>query len=134
MFSWSRAGEVKVSENSSRTVSKSGVRQEAERREVLLPPEAEIRAPSESRVVAICSPERDVVPLVSRVDNKVDVPAELNVSLGIPARMADWMEIVGVRWSGQSNSVSPFERVWDVISLSADFFLVPEVFFLSASE
>ena len=86
-----------MSVKSSRTVSRSGVRQEAEMSDVLFPPEAEMRAPSESRVVAMFSPERDLVPFVRRVERRVEMPAEFLVSLGIPARMADWMEMVGVR-------------------------------------
>lgn len=78
-----------MSAKSSRTVSRSGVRQDADRSEVLLPPEAEMLAPSESRVVAICSPVRVMVPFVRRVESRVEMPAFSGVSLGIPARMAD---------------------------------------------
>ncbi len=97
MFSWCKAGALKVSAKSSNTTSRSGVRQEADTSDVLFPPEAEMCAPSESRVVAISSPERDVVPFVRRVESSVDTPALEVVSLGIPARIADWIETVGVR-------------------------------------
>ncbi len=133
ILSWCRAGAVNVSAKISRTVSRSGVRQDADMSEVLFPPDAPSPAPSESSVVAISSADLDVVPFFRSVERSVEMPADAGVSLGIPARMDAWMEMVGVRWSGQMSSFRPFGRVWDEMFRSVDFLVEEGVDFLFVS-